>query len=491
MGLMKIGQGEGAQIIQLFGRGVRLKGYGGGLKRSAEVSIAPGRHPEHIRLLETLHVYGVKADYMEQFQSYLREEGVPAGEPPVEIVVPVRPQIPDRRLKAVRLKKGADFKREAPPPALGAERNPKVSQVSLDWYPKLRALESRDARNRGLDAVPEPGRLRPEHLAWMDLDAVYFELVRYKGERGWHNLSLTRDEVAALLCDASWYTLTIPAAELSLADAGVPERRRIWQEIAVALLKKYCDRLYKAKREEYEAPFREYYDVGAGDPNLIEAYQFQVPAAAEEMVRELERLKADVGDGSFRGMDFNTVQALLFDRHLYRPLVHLKKGEVKVKPAALNEGEARFVEDLRAFHGAHPEIFAGRELYLLRNLSRGKGIGFFEAGNFYPDFIMWLLDGDRQYVTFIDPKGIRNLEGQDDPKIRFHETIKGIEREMGDANVILNSFIVSNTPHEEVAFWLPTKGIARQRHVLFQDGSDTRYIGTMLEMILGEVPERV
>jgi hypothetical protein len=27
MGLMNVGKGEGAQIIQLFGRGVRLKGY--------------------------------------------------------------------------------------------------------------------------------------------------------------------------------------------------------------------------------------------------------------------------------------------------------------------------------------------------------------------------------------------------------------------------------------------------------------------------------
>ena len=34
MGLMRMGQGEGAEIIQLFGRGVRLKGRNGSLKRS-------------------------------------------------------------------------------------------------------------------------------------------------------------------------------------------------------------------------------------------------------------------------------------------------------------------------------------------------------------------------------------------------------------------------------------------------------------------------
>ena len=90
-------------------------------------------------------------------------------------------------------------------------------------------------------------------------------------------------------------------------------------------------------------------------------------------------------------------------------------------------------------------VFEGKELYLLRNMSRGKGIGFFEAGNFYPDFILWLLVGDRQYVTFIDPKGIRNLEGTNDPKIEFHNTIKGIEDRLDDPQVVLSSFIASNT----------------------------------------------
>ena len=85
------------------------------------------------------------------------------------------------------------------------------------------------------------------------------------------------------------------------------------------------------------------------------------------------------------------------------------------------------------------------QTYLLRNRSRGRGVGFFEAGNFHPDFILWLLAGDRQHVTFVDPKGIRNI-GVDDPKIRFFETIKEIERRLGDPKVALDSFIVSRTP---------------------------------------------
>src|SRR5690606_3229535 len=111
----------------------------------------------------------------------------------------------------------------------------------------------------------------------------------------------------------------------------------------------------------------------------------------------------------------------------------------------LNKGERRFIEDLKAFHDANPDYFAERELYLLRNLSKGRGVGFFEAGNFHPDFIIWQLEGEHQCVTFVDPKGIRHV-GLQDPKISFYKTIKEIQQRLANPNIILESFIVSNTP---------------------------------------------
>ncbi|MCY4514717.1 MAG: hypothetical protein OXC69_06265 [Candidatus Tectomicrobia bacterium] len=73
------------------------------------------------------------------------------------------------------------------------------------------------------------------------------------------------------------------------------------------------------------------------------------------------------------------------------------------------------------------------------------GVGFFEAGNFHPDFILWLVEGDQQNVIFVDPKGIRNF-GPSGPKIQFYETIKDIEDRLGEPALRLHSFIVSNTP---------------------------------------------
>ncbi|MCX7024684.1 MAG: SNF2-related protein [Spirochaetes bacterium] len=91
--------------------------------------------------------------------------------------------------------------------------------------------------------------------------------------------------------------------------------------------------------------------------------------------------------------------------------------------APLSKSERHFVEDIKSFHDCNTECFETRDLYLLRNLSKGRSIGFFKAGNFYPDFILWLLAGGKQHVILVDPKGIRN-PGWDDPKSRFQKTAR-------------------------------------------------------------------
>jgi hypothetical protein len=119
-------------------------------------------------------------------------------------------------------------------------------------------------------------------------------------------------------------------------------------------------------------------------------------------------------------------------------------------------------------------------------MSRGRGIGFFEAGNFYPDFILWVLLKDKQYVNFIDPKGLRNLKGPDDPKIAFYKTIKSVEADLRsqDPAVTLNSFIISNTHFPEVSWWdgEMTKEEFEARHVLFMQEDKATYIEKMLSM---------
>ena len=125
------------------------------------------------------------------------------------------------------------------------------------------------------------------------------------------------------------------------------------------------------------------------------------------------------------------MKAIWFGKHLYEPLLYLDTKIVEISPPPLNKGERQFVEDLRAFHDNHADFFRSRELYLLRNLSRGRGLGFFEAGNFHPDFILWLLADGKQQVIFVDPKGIPEPRSEAIQRSSLVRSIKEIETTSG------------------------------------------------------------
>jgi hypothetical protein len=480
MGLMNIGRSEGSQIIQLFGRGVRLKGYGLSLKRSSMLEL-DAKPPPLLRLLETLNVFGLRADYMSQFKEYLEEEGLPPGSEEQQFLLPTVQGAPCDGLKLLDVPREVDFKRNGPRPSL--EPSPSLAPVVLNWYPRIQSAVSKGASRVEEPATLETGKLTALHTAYFDYDALWFELQRFKAERGWHNLNLTREALVVLMSRQDWYILHVPPAELCFTDFS---RVRRWQEIAVALLKKYVERLYTHAKAAFERPFTRYRRLAPDDPMLLQPYTIWYEH--EESRLKLRELKDLVDSGSLQehGWSFGALAALGFSRHLYRPLLHLKGRTLQITPTPLNDGEREFVEDLRGYYEQERAFFAGRELYLLRNLSRGRGIGFFEADNFHPDFIVWLVEERRQFVTFVDPKGIRNLRGLDDAKIALHKTIKVLERQLDDRSVILNSFILSNTPHSAVAHWSADKSDFEDRNVFFQADDKSTYIATMMRRIVGE-----
>lgn len=102
----------------------------------------------------------------------------------------------------------------------------------------------------------------------------YRLLRRAEGSRN-YTLNITRAGISDLLHNPDWYKLSIPPEALELHSMG---QVRLWQEIAVTLLKKYCDTFYKFKKSEFEAPHLEYRDLELDperNPNLIEEYSTQ------------------------------------------------------------------------------------------------------------------------------------------------------------------------------------------------------------------------
>ncbi len=479
MGLMNVGKSEGSEIIQLFGRGVRLKGKDFCLKRSRRIEGHSA--PPDLERLETLNIFGIRADYMRQFKEYLEDEGLPANEDRIEFVLPVLKNLGGVKLKTVRLQDGIDFKRQGPRPTLSQpDETLKHQGVTLDWYPKIQAMASARGQGALLDTQRNEARLTEQHLAFLDWDTIYFEMQLFKNERAWFNLNLSPEKMRGILLEPDWYSLYIPQDVLEFRSF---DQVRQWQEIALALLKKYCDRYYKQKKAEFENDHLEYRELTPDDANFFAEYHFLIEKSRAEIVDTLQKIKGLIETRQLKDIEVPGLLSIMFGQHLYQPLLFVSDGLIEIKPVSLNDGEKEFVLDLKRFYETTPGFFTGRQLYLLRNRSRGSGIGFFEAGNFYPDFILWLVIGDEQRIVFVDPKGIRNLEGLRDPKIEFYKTIKGLEALLGDPNVKLTSFILSNTPYAQVAWW--EKGISKDEfeahNVLFQAEDKKVYIEKILK----------
>ncbi|MCK5345891.1 MAG: restriction endonuclease subunit R, partial [Candidatus Heimdallarchaeota archaeon] len=326
MGLMNIGKTEGAQIIQLFGRGVRLKGLEFSLKRSNRIEFArethePIRTPEYIEHLETLNIFGIRADYMRQFKDYLEDEGLPSDKEWIEFIMPVvnLKGFEKKKLKTIKLKEGINFKKTAPKPILASpDEKLRRNMIVLDWYPKIQALASDRAKSIDI-ALKEEAEFTKKHIAFLDFDSIYSELHNHKNEKSWYNLNLTRRNIKSLLMNNGWYKLLIPKSELDLRNFNNVRR---WQNIAVALIKKYGDKFYKHKKAEYENKHLEYQELKPDDPNFFEEYHLLIEQSKKELITTLEGIKDAIKTGELRDVDRLEFTVFQFNQHLYKPLIY-------------------------------------------------------------------------------------------------------------------------------------------------------------------------
>ncbi|GLR63212.1 DEAD/DEAH box helicase family protein [Marinospirillum insulare] len=482
LGLMHVGSSEGAQIIQLFGRGVRLKGYQWSLKRSGH-SQATVR-PPYIEELETLNVFGIKADFMEKFRQFLSEEGLPGNEQRKVIQIPLNVTHDfGKKLKILRPKrkdddgKEYDFKTDARIPTLNqAPSYLTLNKVVADWYPRIAAI-----RSSGTTTLlqKETALLLEQHLILLDYDQLFFELERFKNERSWYNLNITKAGIQQLLKDSNWYTLFLPAARLNPSSF---EGVLLLQQVASELLKRYAERYYNYCKREFMEPRLELRELTAADENIPQEdfYQVIVDGSEEQLIQAIEQVKLNLEHQKDDLLKVGDLSAINLHQHLFQPLLHLRRGsKISIQPVALNESEFQFVTDLKDWCDENKADLDkdGVELYLLRNRTRGKGVGFFEAGGFYPDFILWMLINGKQYVTFIEPHGLLH-EGPGSEKVLFHQKIKDVEKRLKDPDVVLNSFILSWTDYAQLQ-WDKSEDELEAMHVLLMTNNRDNYIEKM------------
>jgi len=410
MGLLNVGKGAGSQVIQLFGRGVRLKGKDMSLKRSA--ALGDGPHPEGLLYLETLIIFGWNANYIQTFREIIKRENL--GKEFILDTEKMSPW-PIERLPVPRTKAGFDASR------FTWILDTSGPEVKLDLTPRLAALiTDRDQSSvvKAMSSTHGAVEIRFQEPLMLDIEALYLEALAYKRFRGYHNLYITPQAIKNVLRERC--RVLLPKNKRTLEDI---------QHAAIQALKMYIDKFVRMKQREAEAKHVEPVYLSADDPSVLDKYRIYVKD--EGLMAEVASLLKNSLPARDGG---ELIPRLYFDRSLFNPL--LSQGgqkwrkNVSVHPPVLNRFEQQFFKDLREFWEKHhndPE-FHNCELYVLRNLSQ-RGIRLFHRSDFYPDFILWLYNTRSRTtrVIFVDPHGLHHdgLSGTED-KFKALLALKGL-----------------------------------------------------------------
>ncbi len=508
MGLINFAKSEGSQAIQLFGRGVRLRGYEGCLKRSGKIDKRIDV-PKFLPLLETLTIFGIKAQYMEDFRKFLEIEDV---KQPEEIHLKIHKRfdmVKDKKLQVIQIPKNKNFQKQSKRLILdkpddvvnGFGEYLSKHSISIDCRSKVQAILS--DKERHFNSNDEENYIESNLIPCLNYARIYTELLQYKNEKHFYNIIIDKSKLQEILQYKigykAWYSLIIPKSYLKIDTYKDLENLT---DYAIIALKRYIDRFYMYHRQKWEYQYLSYVDLEENDKNFYDEYKITITDTdannielLKEFITKIDKMLAEKNCVLLSDSDFDSAEIKVFDfeKHLYAPLLSLQssaQSSIQSSPLPfLNSGEEKFVILLKDYLSKHIEFLEGKELYLLRNKSK-TGIGFFEADNFYPDFILWIKEPNIQRISFIDPKGLMMI-APNDSKIQFCNKIKMLQKNLANTNkgekIILNSFIFSVTDYDKlISKWgkPKTQKDMEALNILFLN--DTTCIENLLNKILSD-----
>ena len=462
MGLINMGKGEGPQIIQLFGRGVRLKGKDYSLKRE--------ENPDYIlKALQTLFIFGLNADYINAFLTTIEKEEVDYE----EIVIPIRfnkPEEWEEKIYTIKTKEDFDFLEH--PVKLEFDENI-LKNIKIDLRPKITIAHG--LRVGSADTVIEESLDIPDnYFELLDWDSIYSDITNYKISKEMFNLLIDKEVLSQIIFSKKYEIFIVETSGLKIENNESKPILRITsfdgvEKLHDLILMVLKDNIQKFYRREEKRKTMDYIEV---EPLNIKKHSAMFPEDNEIIIKIPKKLTNDIievtnqlneyNKGNFPGEweKWDSSFIVHFDNHLYTPLIIWRKNKEEIKsiPVRLNKGETKFVSDLRKFLNRNKNSLGSIDIFLLRNLSR-RGIGFFLSSGFYPDFIIWVKNENKQHMIFVDPKGIRNLGNFNDDKIQLCVSyIEEIEKNVNEKlkekaesiTLTLDAFIISVSSYDDI-----------------------------------------
>jgi hypothetical protein len=449
IGLINLGSSKGNKIIQIFGRGVRLKGLQSDGKRrfiehtaDYEALVSENTPDSQLQRLETLNVFSLKASYLEVFLKGLEAE-MPRWV--VERRVPVQAQnlklgkstesFEQYAAQLPIFKVGRD---DSEPRLLATLARASGTPKWLWAYFRHGAEECGELARATLSIDMRPDVNDSPHNLAQDLrDAVSAGSANFlpMPELNSRLQALQRGRRLQLLVQAGEHQVSaLTVAHLfDLLDAvnyhrrwnelGFAVREQVLQQTLVEALAQLHNRLiYDLNKRRYRMgePLRQSNPGAPGD--FISHYDLRIEFDQEADKQNFERKYPSPRLPEQLPLDLQE------SRHIYAPLFQSSENKaaskafkfktLAISPDALNPGERKFVQDLHTFL-ANP-VNQGRlkafDFYLMRNVESLRAVGVYleaETRTYYPDFVLWAVSDKKTHVLLADPKGQSGIKNWD------------------------------------------------------------------------------
>jgi len=324
---------------------------------------------------------------------------------------------------------------------------------------------------------------------FFDWNKIWLELYEYKLERGYWNLILDKEFIKYFLLNSDKYKIL--ATPDTLQVNTIEDIPRL-ENIALQLMKKYIDQFYNFHLKKYEMEHLYYAPVTEDSALSVFAkpddgynYTIQISKTKEnnELIANIKALVQDLD--KLLKEETNELPRVYFDKHLYLPIL-LKNAKIEnMHPEGLVESEKVFISGLKNYLVLNKSEFTDKEIYLLRNFPK-SGIGFFNLSGFYPDFIMWVKYQNKQVICFLDPKGLEHQKSLDSEKVHLHKEIKEIEKQLGNKDIILESFVLSITPYDSLITGLVNPASQKEfenNHILFLKSNNAKWQSQLFDIL--------
>ncbi|CDS53328.1 hypothetical protein [Polaromonas sp. CG9_12] len=443
IGLINLGSSKGNKIIQIFGRGVRLKGLKGDGKRrfiahgeSYDDLVADDSPENRLRRLETLNIFSLRATYLSRFLDALAEEiprwvearcvpvvaqSLRLGKPD-ESFADYAPKLPifkvgrdttEPRLVVTRQTDGTwqwAYLQE------GREETGVLSRFSaqLDYRPEVTQTPHNLAQD--LREHVQTGAVPSAFVGHTDLHTRLQALLRTRNTQ----LLAARPEGARLLSPADVLSVLDsvdyhrPWAGLSFAH----KEKLVWQALADAVAQLHHKLIYDINKRRYRFGEPLVQSVAGAPGDFISHYDLRI---------EFDKPAGQTAfNQTYPDPQYPEQLKLVFEepRHLYAPL--LRDGQdravqalpfktLHISPDALNPGERKFVEDLHGFleNPVNQGRLRGFTFYLMRNVESLRSVGVYldtETRAYFPDFVLWAVGKRLTHILLVDPKGQSGLQ---------------------------------------------------------------------------------